>query len=247
MPRDRSRRERDTERAAAVASGVLALASVSVGIFLMAVETDYAFQGAGVPPYVRAQVFVMVGVCLGGIATMLWLASLPPGKEGELGHEPEAWICPQCWRPYVPGAHFCPRCAAPLTVFANTAPYERIYATAWRLGLGAHHPRGLLQALGMLILTVPVLLGALAVPAIVAFKVLAAWEILRPWPFGSLLAELVFSLPMIGLLYHFVMNVGKPRHQRRWPWWPYGSPPYWTHDVEWALPEEVLEEEEPTA
>ncbi|MBI1373688.1 MAG: hypothetical protein GC159_13240 [Phycisphaera sp.] len=49
-----------------------------------------------------------------------------------MGHEtkyPGGMLCPTCITANDPAAHFCKQCGAPLSAYAATAPFERIFAT----------------------------------------------------------------------------------------------------------------------
>ncbi len=43
-------------------------------------------------------------------------------------HEMDEEICFSCLKPNTPGEHFCKHCRTPLSSYATTAPYERIFA-----------------------------------------------------------------------------------------------------------------------
>ena len=185
----------------------------------------------------------------------LTVALLNMGPDTSEPEGPEAWLCKHCLRPYVPGAHFCPRCGAPQTFFAGTAQYETIYAQAWCLGKAGHHPSRAIHVWGLALIFL-FTLGRLVVWAFYwvqhsleradrsFFTVDIDFYLLEVVHFA--LVELVIVYAIGRLLIRSIANLrpdedveeGSPREID------YGSPPWWTHDAEWALPEFVDEDDE---
>ncbi|MDA1194141.1 MAG: hypothetical protein O2894_03070 [Planctomycetota bacterium] len=71
-------------------------------------------------------------------------------------------ICPHCFEEIELPTHFCAHCMAPLTFYANTGPYESIWAAAWILARAFQTawPRPI-HVVGQLIHTGPAALGSL--------------------------------------------------------------------------------------
>jgi hypothetical protein len=61
----------------------------------------------------------------------------------------EQALCPQCMTDNVPNSPFCSKCGAPLTSYAATGPFERLFAEGYVYRRAAEHPNGLIVVLGM--------------------------------------------------------------------------------------------------
>lgn len=78
--------------------------------------------------------------------------------------EPELnLVCPSCTGWCEEDAHFCPHCRAPLTSYAATAPYERIFAEAALLRRAVNSPAKPIVLIGVWLFSFPfVAVGATA-------------------------------------------------------------------------------------
>lgn len=183
-----------------------------LGVFVSIVLRHNAIEYSWSHPEAYQRLLV---ASFGFFALVLFLGLCGPSPERDEPGEPEAWLCKHCLKPYVPGAHFCPRCSAPQTFFAWTAHYEQVYALTWCLGKAAWYPTSVIHPVGLLLACIP--LGFFASP---------------------LTFLLALPLAIIGVISWIRHGQGRPRARAI----EYGTPPWWTYDAEWILPEY---EEEP--
>lgn len=172
---------------------------------------------------------VVLGVHLAGFVMVLALFT---NRRQTAFAEQADPLCTHCITPYQEGAHFCPRCGCPQTFFAATGQYERIYAQMWILGKAAHHPQRwthvlFLTLLGItslapltLVYFLPLMPGPDWVAGVLSWLIALA----AAWAFGGL-ALLSWR--------NWIRRLrGEERRETE-----YGTPPWWTYDVESALPE----------
>jgi hypothetical protein len=76
--------------------------------------------------------------------------------------EPETPLCLGCLTPYLPEAHFCAKCGAPLSSYAATGPFERLFAEGHVYRQAAEQPRRFVVVAGVWLIFGPVGLAALA-------------------------------------------------------------------------------------
>jgi len=220
---------------------LLVLAATFVVALLL---TAWSTRAGGPMPawLLKLYLYLLCAVAVVFLGTILF-----PGAGVPFPREPEAWLCQHCLKPYVPGAHFCPRCGAPKTFYAGTSPYERAHAQAWLLGKVARHPSRPIHLAG---------LGAIALGCLLEVFLALVQPFLEDLyhSFDSWVAVAAFALVLLyNGLFLAVVVLGLRSWCRRLrdgepvePESAYGAPPYFTHDVEWALPEfEVPPEESP--
>ena len=78
-------------------------------------------------------------------------------------------LCVSCLAPNDPTAHFCVKCAAPLSSYASTGPFERLFAEGAIYRQAAQRPRSLVVVLGVWLI-----FGAMAAAGVLSF--LTSWE-----------------------------------------------------------------------
>jgi len=61
----------------------------------------------------------------------------------------EKQLCTSCTTPNEPNANFCIKCGAPLSSYANIAPFERLFAEGFIYRQAAENPRKLIVVLGI--------------------------------------------------------------------------------------------------
>jgi hypothetical protein len=64
----------------------------------------------------------------------------------------EKQLCVNCVFPNDPEAHFCGKCGAPLTSYAATGPFERIFAEGHLYRQAAERPRSFIVVVGIWII-----------------------------------------------------------------------------------------------
>ena len=90
---------------------------------------------------------------------------MPSGPEQSSetpGQAEEKQLCVSCVFPNDPEAHFCVKCGAPLSSYAATGPFERIFAEGHVYRQAAERPRSLIVVLGIW-----VIFGAMALTGVV--------------------------------------------------------------------------------
>lgn len=198
-------------------------------------------RGSKVPHIVVVVYLYSVILATGAYLLVMLFSVRGPAIAGEL----EAWLCQHCLKPYVPGAHFCPRCGAPKTFYSGTAPYERVYAQAWLLGKAARHPSRRLHLVGLWLVALGPLAGLwhYCADLSAARWVKGSWLDLVLLGIWLLYASLFLAVLVMGLSRWWRRERGEEPKELEMD---YGAPPYFTHDVEWGLPEyEVETDEEP--
>jgi len=61
----------------------------------------------------------------------------------------EQELCIQCLNPNQPGTDFCRTCGAPLSSFASTGPFERLFAEGHAYRHATEQPRNMIVVLGI--------------------------------------------------------------------------------------------------
>ena len=70
----------------------------------------------------------------------------------------EKQLCVSCVFPNDPEAHFCAKCGAPLSSYAATGPFERIFAEGHVYRQAAERPRSLIVVVGIWVIFGPLAL-----------------------------------------------------------------------------------------
>ena len=83
-------------------------------------------------------------------------SSVPPSETDE------KQLCVSCVFPNDPEAHFCAKCGAPLSSYAATGPFERIFAEGHAYRQAAERPRSLIVVAGIW-----VIFGAMALMGVI--------------------------------------------------------------------------------
>ena len=78
----------------------------------------------------------------------------------------EKQLCVGCLFPNDPEAHFCAECGAPLSSYAATGPFERIFAEGHVYRQAAERPRSLIVVLGIWIIFGPLALTGVVLVAV---------------------------------------------------------------------------------
>lgn len=191
-----------------------------------------------VAPESRTSFKFLSAALLFGLVGLLGIAPADRRREDVRGSKApadpettEAWLCPGCLLPHVPGADFCPTCSAPLTPFAARGPYEEVFARAWLLGRASQRPARALHVVG---------LSVVALPPLALFAVTVRDLLTSAPPRG----HLFYAAIPVGLVLIALWVRGVARYRSGWtqrllevegPVPYYGGPPWWTFDLEWSL------------
>jgi hypothetical protein len=89
-------------------------------------------------------------------------AESPENSEPAATHE-EQQLCTSCLCPNVPETHFCKNCGAPLSSYAATAPFERLFAQGHAYRQATENPRKPVVVLGIWLLFGPLALTGLVI------------------------------------------------------------------------------------
>jgi hypothetical protein len=81
----------------------------------------------------------------------------PPAAASSAAEESE--LCRQCLAPNPPGAGFCAQCGAPLSSYAATGPFERLFAEGHAYRRAAEQPQNWIVVLGIWLIFGCALLG----------------------------------------------------------------------------------------
>ena len=90
------------------------------------------------------------------------MPSEPEQSSETPGQTDEKQLCVSCVFPNDPEAHFCVKCGAPLSSYAATGPFERIFAEGHVYRQAAERPRSLIVVVGIW-----VIFGAMALTGVV--------------------------------------------------------------------------------
>ena len=86
-------------------------------------------------------------------------SSVPPSETDE------KQLCVSCVFPNDPEAHFCAKCGAPLSSYAATGPFERIFAEGHVYRQAAERPRSLIVVVGIWVIFGPLALTGVVLVA----------------------------------------------------------------------------------
>lgn len=174
----------------------------------------------------RTHTLVCTAVYAFAFAILLAWAQPPQVVEDELADaEP---LCVSCFEELPPGVTFCPYCGAPASVIATHGGIEYVYSQAWCLGRAAHGPNRPLQVVGVSLITLPYLVGAIGM--------LFAASHVGSLAMGGAVVQGLFHLVIYGMiLVRCVANLDSADPDELDPArGPYGSPPWWSFDTRWA-------------